>query len=171
MPFPTKLNEDISDRIIMLIRYGNHVSVAAEAVGIHRSTVYSWVERGEADIDAGRDTLHAQFAASFTKAQAEAQVLVVAMVRAAAARGDARAAMWMLERRWPESWGRKAVMEIRVERCRACGRLEEVRRAAAPAAPAAPALPIESDDGWATEVAEVLRQSAVEDELGPGGHP
>jgi transposase len=164
MPQRTKLTEDVSHRVVLLIRAGNWVSVTAEATGVHRSTIYSWVERGEADVDAGLDTIHARFAQAFTKAQAEAQVLLVGMVRAAAVRGDWRAAVWMLERRFPEQWGRKAVVEIVVERCHACDRREAIRRATRPEIPEPVILDDTDADARWTRLAELLRDGADDPE-------
>lgn len=42
----TKLTPDVHTRIVSFIRAGAFDWIAAEAAGIHRATLYRWLERG-----------------------------------------------------------------------------------------------------------------------------
>lgn len=47
MARPTKLNEDLQERISQLVRAGMPIVDAAEFCNVHRVTIWRWVERGE----------------------------------------------------------------------------------------------------------------------------
>ena len=123
---PSKLTPETADRICELIRAGNTIDVAAGAAGASDTTFYRWMRLGAA----GREPFRA-FRASVEVAQANAQVMLVEAI-ARAALGEAvpvqrrngepaldaeghpmfverkpqwRAAIRLLERRFPERWG------------------------------------------------------------------
>ena len=41
---------ELTTRIVDLVRAGNYIETAAKAAGIHKSTYYAWMERGEAGL-------------------------------------------------------------------------------------------------------------------------
>ena len=49
MARPTKLNEDLQERISQLVRAGMPVVDAAEFCNVHRVTIWRWVERGDVE--------------------------------------------------------------------------------------------------------------------------
>jgi len=51
MAGPTKLTPERSERILRAMRAGNYLEAAARSAGVHPSTVYRWLERGERDAD------------------------------------------------------------------------------------------------------------------------
>jgi transposase len=75
--------------------------VAAQAWGIAATTVYRWMKRGEPDRPFG------EFCTALKRADAEAEIACLRTIKAAANAGDWKAAAWMLERRYPEKWGRR----------------------------------------------------------------
>jgi transposase len=103
MARPTKLTDDIRDRLAALLRAGVGVDAAAEAVGIAPSTFRAWVQRGERD--GPRDAPYRAFREVVERARGEHEAILVAAMSRAAGRGSWRAAAWVLEREFPERWG------------------------------------------------------------------
>jgi transposase len=103
---PKKLTSQFVKKFTALIRDGNYPECAAMASGISARTYYRWMEQGCKDEKANRNTEFFQFCQSVKKAGAQAQVQLVANVFAAASK-HWQAAMTMLERRWPDQWGKR----------------------------------------------------------------
>jgi hypothetical protein len=101
MARPSKLTRETQDRIVLALRAGNHLSVAARAAGLSEATVYRWLK--------ARGSAYRAFAAAVERAIAESEVVLVATIAQGAARNPG-VALKMLERRHPDRWGR-----IRVE--------------------------------------------------------
>jgi transposase-like protein len=106
----TTLSPELTSRIVDLVRAGNYVETAAKAAGIHKSTYYSWMRRGEeaaeadnrgdpvADADAG----FADFYRQVSQAEGQAEADAVASVREADRGWQAH--MTYLERRFATRW-------------------------------------------------------------------
>lgn len=102
---PSKLTEELRERIVSLVAAGNPLSVAAEASGVARSTLHAWLKRGEGT---GRgDAPYRVFVAAVEQARAQAESDLVAQMRKAAAAGSWKASAWLLERAAPARWGAK----------------------------------------------------------------
>ena len=99
------LDAAMADKIVRMVRAGSYKEVAARAAGIGTSTLYSWQERGEADLEARADTEHAKFVEALTRAEAEAEVHAIAAIRKVM-ESDWRAAMEYLARRYPKRWAK-----------------------------------------------------------------
>jgi hypothetical protein len=97
----TVLNAELTDRIAQMLRAGNYVEVACAAVGVNRCTFYDWYARGEEGVPG----LYKDFRERVDQARAEGEARNVALVAKAASR-TWQAAAWMLERQYPERWGR-----------------------------------------------------------------
>lgn len=95
-----KLDDELRDRIALLIRAGVTVEIAAQAAGIAESTFYEWMERGR-DAQSGQ---FREFYEAIEQARGEAESTRVVQIAQAANRGSWQAAAWMLERRYPERW-------------------------------------------------------------------
>jgi transposase len=102
---PAKLKPDVVGRIVEAVGVGMFRRDAARYAGIGRSTLYRWLERGQADEAAGLETDFHDLWARVSRAEAVAEVRMVATLTKAAER-DWRAAVSFLERRYPERWGR-----------------------------------------------------------------
>jgi len=72
--------------------------IAAESNGISERRLYEWLQKGRKDLDAGKDTEHAQFAQSIKKIEEEKMYEHLTMLQAMPERWQAHA--WILERRW-----------------------------------------------------------------------
>jgi transposase len=103
MARPTKLTPELLDRITLAIRAGNYAKTACEMVGIGETTFYRWMEEGEKDT--GKKEFR-EFRESIKRAEAEAEVRSVALIRQAADGGTWQAAAWYLERKHGDRWGR-----------------------------------------------------------------
>ena len=100
------------DTIVEAVRAGNYANVAAAAAGIHKSTYFAWMNRGETASEAlssgdpveAPELAFADFHDRVRQAEAEAEIAAVASVREA--KGGWQAHMTYLERRFPTRWRR-----------------------------------------------------------------
>lgn len=110
MARPRKLTPELRDRLATWIRAGNPIPVACKASGIVESTFHDWMDRGrralEADGVPEGEEPFVEFLESIERAMDETEAALVAMVTRAAQRNGWQAAAWILERRWPERWGK-----------------------------------------------------------------
>jgi hypothetical protein len=105
---PSKFTPDVCNRILTAIRNGNTYEASAQYGGISYSLLREWIVQGEQD-QAGE---FLEFVEALKKAEAEAEVESVALIRRSAQEGQWQAAAWFLERRKPSEWGRKDRHEI-----------------------------------------------------------
>lgn len=103
MARPTKLTPETQERIIQALKAGNYREPTARSAGIAPSTLYSWLERGEADVEQGKATIYAEFVEAVRRAEGDAEVHAVAVLRRAMMQ-DWRAAAEYLKRRHPDRW-------------------------------------------------------------------
>ena len=112
---PTKLDDDVSGRIIAYIRQGQYVETAAAAAGISKFTFYEWLKRGAAIRGAAKpprsELPYLAFSNAVERAMAEAEIRDVNIVGAASIT-QWQAAAWRLERRNPTRWGRRDRIEL-----------------------------------------------------------
>lgn len=106
---PVTFTDEIAAKMAEHIRNGVPMEFAASAVGIPRSTAYQWMERAKA----GHEDYRA-FADCIERAEAEGIAEMTAEIRRAEGGGKDKAAdlwtsrAWLLERRWPQYFGRTA---------------------------------------------------------------
>jgi transposase-like protein len=103
---PSKFTAETQARINAAIGAGAERALAAKYAGIGESTLYRWLERGQRDERAGIESKFRTFWSTVAKTEAEVQMRALAMIKVAGAK-NWRAAIWMLERRYPERWGRR----------------------------------------------------------------
>jgi len=103
---PHKITPELVDQLVALLKAGNYVSTAAQAVGISRPLFYQWLKRGESDAPA--DAEYVELRKRVEHARAEAEARNVALI-ANSARENWQAAAWLLERQHPDRWGRASV--------------------------------------------------------------
>lgn len=103
----TKLNEELQELIVQLIRSGNYIETAAAVAGVDKKNLYAWLKRGARS----RRGKYARFRNAVIKALGEGEALDVARIRLAAEQGDWRAAAWRLERRHTRRWGVRQRLE------------------------------------------------------------
>jgi len=98
---PTKLTPEIQVRIETFLGAGAYIETAAAAAGITKKSLYDWLRRGAEGEEPYLTFLHA-----VERAQAEADMRDLTVIRTAAQDGQWTAAAWRLERRHPRQWGR-----------------------------------------------------------------
>jgi transposase len=104
----SKLTPELQEKLCGLVRGGNYYSVAAQACGICRRTLYEWIQRGEAATKKTDPYLH--FLHALKKADAEAEAQDVLIIKSASKRSW-QAAAWLLERKRFERWARRDRLE------------------------------------------------------------
>ncbi len=67
---PSKLDATVKKRFDGALRRGHPPKTAALYAGVSRATYYAWLERGEADRKAGKDTEYADFLDTIDRALA-----------------------------------------------------------------------------------------------------
>ena len=110
MARPSKLTPGVHEIIVQALASGCYRETAATHAGIAVSTFYNWLERGEADIEHGKQTPYMELVEAINKAEAEAELDALEMIRKAAPK-NWNAAAWMLERKNPAKWGRRTALE------------------------------------------------------------
>src|SRR5215211_5579749 len=107
MARPTKLSDEVEERILKAIRIGNHITVAAQYAGIHPATFYRWMN-GDPDASDKRNLRYRRFRERVAQARAEAEVRHVSLIAKAGER-QWRVAAFLLERGSPERWGKASL--------------------------------------------------------------
>jgi len=98
----TKLNQELIDTAVDLLKMGNYTETVCDYLGIDESTWYRWMREGK---KANRGIKN-QFYQSIKKAQAHAEIRNLAIIETAA-KEEWQAAAWYLERKFQNKWGRK----------------------------------------------------------------
>lgn len=101
MARPTRRTPEREARLLQALKAGNTRAAAAAYAGISDRTLRYWAEQS------------AVFADALSRAEDEAEVALVANIRIAG-QTDWRAHAWLLERRKPESWGRRERVDLNV---------------------------------------------------------
>jgi len=101
MPKHIKLTDEMESSIIKLLSQGNYIETSCRVAGIHRRTFYSWLERAEQEDPEYDNSRYKAFRDNVLQAIALAEVELLKM-----ARKGSREALPIMERRWPERWGR-----------------------------------------------------------------
>ena len=112
MAAPSKFTRQTIDMLIAGIRNGLPYELSAEAAGIGTSTFYNW-QRGEFPRGADK-ALKVEFLDALTRARGESAFRLAGLINRAAT-DDWRAAGWLLERRFPESFGKDADLHRRLD--------------------------------------------------------
>ena len=95
-----QLSMELIEQLCSILRTGNYATVACRAVGIDTSTLRRWMKSDGALFNVLRERVE--------RARAEGEVRNVALVSQAATTSW-QAAAWLLERQYPERWGRTSV--------------------------------------------------------------
>jgi hypothetical protein len=98
---PTKLTKELQVKIVEAIEAGNYQEVAAQSVGICRTTYFDWMKKGKEQ----KTGIYVDFSDAIQKARASAEMSCVSIIQAAS-HDSWQAAAWWLERTSPDRWGR-----------------------------------------------------------------
>ncbi len=102
LPPQCALTPDVVAAICETVSAGNYVKTAVTAAGILPNTFDNWKVKAEKD----PDSIYAEFMGLVEQAQARAEASNVQVIKTAAAK-TWQAAAWLLERQYPEKWGRR----------------------------------------------------------------
>ena len=109
-------NKVIRDTIIKYISNGNYIRTSCLAAGITDATYYNWEKRANNYIPGngtGGDKIYFLFFEELKNAEAKAQADTIARIDAAGKLPQYwQANAWRAERKNPELWGRRDVLEI-----------------------------------------------------------
>jgi hypothetical protein len=139
MARPTKLTAPLAEAITLAVQAGIPLATAAARVGIASTTVQEWMRRGSGTDKARRPTgPYAAFAAQVRQKAAQFEAACVARITEASRGGQLlsrrttthkngdvtteehytrpewTASAWILERSYPDRWGRKDRLDLRV---------------------------------------------------------
>lgn len=102
---PTRLTPDLEKEILQKVELGVPMRTAAMAAGVPGGTFESWQRQGRE----GRQPF-ARFLMGLTRARARAEISL--HVRALGGGPGSAAAMWTLERRFPDDYGQRSKLEL-----------------------------------------------------------
>lgn len=109
-----RLTPELTKRIAADLEGGNYFKIACEANDVPERTGYEWLKRAEDDHPEG---IYSLFAASVTRASVRAErnyarILEIASEGDEKYKGDWRAALEVLKRRFPDRWGDSQKLQI-----------------------------------------------------------
>ncbi len=118
---PTKLTQEVVDKLCDFLRIGGYLEHACGYAGITNTIVYAWRDKGLADEAKGVKSAARDFLGALTRATTEGQAIHLAAI-ASVGKGepirpthhprDARISIEFLGRRYPEFYGRKERLEL-----------------------------------------------------------
>ena len=103
MARPTKLTPEVQDIIVDGINAGLTCGLTCARAGVTPSTFYSWLEKGEA----AKSGALMEFFDTVSRARADSAMRLVSQITLQAPT-DWRAAAFLLERRFPDDYGKRS---------------------------------------------------------------
>ena len=110
MSRPSKLTPEIQQKIGENIALGLSYSLAAEAAGVTYQSLNSWLKRGQTE----KSGIYNQFFKHIHKCNADGARKLLERLNDAAATGNCQVCMWILERRFPDCFGRRVYRKMDV---------------------------------------------------------
>ena len=106
---PSKLTPELIETVCNEVRLGMPFSYAAIRAGISEPTFHKYKNRGTKDLEAGSDSLEAEFLKRLKEALADFMHKSLVVISAAPQRWQAQ--MTLLERRFPAEFGRRMALD------------------------------------------------------------
>ncbi len=110
MARPSKLTPEIQKRIGENIALGLTYRLAAESVGITYKSLNEWNQKGQTE----KPGKYFDFAQHIKKCNADGAMKLLKHLNDAAETGNCNVCMWILERRFPEEFGRRVYRKTNV---------------------------------------------------------
>ena len=107
----SKFTAENRDLLTRYLQQGNTQETACRMVGIHKSQLYRWLNRGE---NAREGTAFRDFYDAMQRAEGEAETRAQLYVQQGM-KNDPKWTAWYLERRHPEQWGKRMWVERNAE--------------------------------------------------------
>lgn len=115
---PTEMNAEIIKEVSRLLPKTLYLETVADALGVHRTTFWRWYKRGLKEFKRlaknprsktkASESLFLDFCNAVKKGLAESELAAVSNIKRAG-RKNWTASAWLLERRWPERWGKPEI--------------------------------------------------------------
>ena len=103
---PSKLSHERQEKIALAVEQGKSITSAARMVGVDRTTVYGWLEQGEAAKEGGEDNEFTEFYDRLTRAKGHGEDKYFNVIwEMAKEEGDHRFLASLMKQRYPDSWG------------------------------------------------------------------
>jgi len=103
---PSKLSYDRQEKIATAVEAGKSITSAARMAGVDRTTVYGWLDKGEAAKEAGESNEFADFYDRLTRAKGHGEDFYFGLaLELAREDGDHRFIASLMKQRYPDSWG------------------------------------------------------------------
>lgn len=103
---PTKLSYERQEQIASDLEAGRSLTSAARKAGVTPQTVINWVDRGEAEKEAGNENEYTQFFERITRAKGEGEEFYFSLaLQLAKENEDHRFIASLMKQRYPDSWG------------------------------------------------------------------
>lgn len=112
MPRKTKLTKKLIKDAEKLLKGGNYVETICEYLGIGKTTWYRWLAEGEQ----ANSGIKREFWDAIKKAEAEAEIrLITDLQKIAKKNNQWQGIAWVLERKYPDKWGKRERVEANIE--------------------------------------------------------
>lgn len=106
-----KLTPELQEKFCKYLASGLTKKGAADAVCITETTLYAWINQGQADQDKGKETIYSKFLESVKQAEARFKLTHIKNIKTAGDSGNWQASAWLLERCYRDEYGR-ATMDV-----------------------------------------------------------
>ena len=107
---PPKLTLEMIEQICDLLIEGSTIARSAMLTGISESTIYRWLAMGKSE---GAEPIYVELAARVGEAIESSEFELLQRMRIAGSKPDHwRATAWMLERRFPEKYGKNVNNQV-----------------------------------------------------------
>lgn len=103
----SKLTVEVVDKICQAVKLGASLSLAARYAGICDTSLHRYLALGAEGGRGERAKMAAKLVARLRQAEGDGGVGLLAKIQKSATNGDWRAGAWILERRYPEDYGRR----------------------------------------------------------------
>ena len=105
---PTKLSYEKQEQIATAIEAGKSMNSAARMAELNPVTVYNWLDRGESEIQAGKENEFTEFFKRLTRAKGHGEDFYFNLaLELARENGDHRFIASLMKQRYPDSWAEK----------------------------------------------------------------
>lgn len=105
---PSKLTPEVQAKFLQGLKLGLTYRLAASFAGVGESTVHRWIARGDTEIDGP----YRAFRESIKEAEGVHAAQIMARIIKAADNGNWQASAWILERRYPDDFGRRVRQDV-----------------------------------------------------------
>jgi transposase-like protein len=103
---PSKLSYERQEKIATAVEAGKSITSAARMAGVDRTTVYGWLDKGEAAKQAGEENEFAEFYDRLTRAKGHGEDFYFGLaLELAKENEDHRFIASLMKQRYPDSWG------------------------------------------------------------------